>query len=339
MRILAVSRSFLPTIGGLETAADALTRAWAEAGHAVTIATQTPGETGLQNNPVVLRRPSPAALLKATRAADLVWHNHLSLRAAWPLALAPRPWVVTHQTWLRSGDGGLSPSFRIKRLVVRSARSVAISRAIAADLPMASVVIPNPYRDKLFRDLKKPRPFELAFVGRFVSDKGAALLIEALARLKPAGLSPRLLMIGDGPERQKLQAQAQRLELADRVEFAGPRRDEALVQALNSASILVVPSLFNEPFGIVALEGIACGCAVIASRGGGLPDAVGPCGVTFANGDATALTQCLAELLRNPMRRQELLSGAADHLAGFTAAAVAARYLQLFQAVIEGSRA
>lgn len=339
MRILAVSRSFLPTIGGLETAADALTRAWVGAGHEVTIATRTPGDDRIHANLFVLRRPSPAALLAATRAADLVWHNHLSLRAAWPLALAPRPWVVTHQTWLRRGDGRLTPSFRIKRFVARPARSVAISRAIAADLPMASVIIPNPYRDSLFRDMKRPRHFELAFVGRFVSDKGAALLIEALARLKPAGLSPRLLMIGDGPERRNLHEQAQRLGVAPQIEFAGPRRDEALVEALNSASILVIPSLFNEPFGIVALEGIACGCAVIASRGGGLPDAIGPCGVTFANGDVAALTDCTAELLRNPMRRQELLAGAADHLGGFTAAAVAGRYLELFQAAIEGYRA
>jgi glycosyltransferase involved in cell wall biosynthesis len=338
MKILAVSRSFLPTIGGLETAADALTRAWAQAGHEVTIATQTPGDSGVEHDLAVLRRPSPAVLLAATRAADIVWHNHLSMRAAWPLALAPRPWVVTHQTWLRGGDGKLTPSFRIKRLVARAARSVAISRAIAADLPTPAVIIPNPYRDELFRDLKRPRSFELAFVGRFVSDKGAALLIDAVARLKSAGMRPRLLMIGDGPERENLRDQAQRLELASQVEFAGPRRDEALVEALNSASILVVPSLFNEPFGIVALEGIACGCAVIASRGGGLPDAVGPCGLTFANGDLAALTNCIAELLTQPQRRRQLLTGAVEHLAGFTAARVAARYLDLFRSVVKGSR-
>jgi glycosyltransferase involved in cell wall biosynthesis len=112
-----------------------------------------------------------------------------------------------------------------------------------------------------------------------------------------------------------------------------------LVEALNSASILVVPSTFNEPFGIVALEGIACGCAVIASRGGGLPEAVGPCGLTFPNGDVAALTNCISELINAPDSRQRLLRGAAAHLASFTATAVAARYLEMFQAVIKGSRA
>jgi glycogen synthase len=179
----------------------------------------------------------------------------------------------------------------------------------------------------------------LAFVGRFVSDKGAALLIEALARLKPSGMTPRLLMIGDGPERRNLEEQARRLDLAGQIEFAGSRRDEALVEALNSASILVVPSLFKEPFGIVALEGIACGCAVIASGGGGLPEAVGSCGLTFTNGDVPALTGCIAELLENPERRRNLLAGAAQHLAGFTAEAVAERYLELFHSLVKGSRA
>lgn len=339
MRILAVSRAFLPHLGGLETAADALTGAWVEAGHDVTIATETPGDEIGGRGLTVLRRPSPLALFAATRWADLVWHNHVSLRAAWTLALAPRPWVVTHQGWLRRVDGRLSLAYRAKRLIAARAHSVAISAAMAADLPAPATVIPNPYRDRLFRDLKQPRRFELAFLGRFVSDKGAPLLIAALARLKARAHTPRLLMIGAGPEQEHLLAQAQRSGVASQIEFAGPRRDEALVEALNSAAILVVPSLYHEPFGIVALEGIACGCAVIASAGGGLPEAVGPCGLTFPNGDVEALTHCIAELLDRPERRETLLSAAAHHLAGFTAAVVAARYIALFEAAVREVRA
>ena len=338
MKILAVSRNFLPNLGGLETAADALTRAWVEAGHEVTIATETPGDETRERGLIVLRRPSPLALLAATRWADLVWHNHISLRAVWTLALAPRPWVVTHQGWLRRVDGRLTPAYRAKRLIAGCAHSVAISQALAADLPATARVIPNPFRDRLYRDLKRSRPFELAFLGRFVSDKGVALLIEALARLKADGCAPRLLMIGEGPEQKRLLALAQRLGVASQIEFAGPRRDQALVEALNSAAILVVPSLYHEPFGIVALEGIACGCAVIASAGGGLPDAVGPCGLTFRNGDVAALAARIAELLDCPERRDELRAGAAVHLAGFTAAAVAARYLALFESVVRETR-
>ncbi len=338
MRILAVSRSFLPRLGGIETATDALTRAWAAAGHEVTIATETPGEPSREQNIAVLRRPSPRALFTATRQADLVWHNHISLRAVWALALAPRPWVVTHQGWLRSSDGALGVGYRAKRLASRWARSVAISRAIAADLPMPATVIPNPYRDRLFRNLDLPRRFELAFLGRLVSDKGAMLLIEALAWLKREGPAPRLLIIGEGPEHARLKAETCRLELSEQIEFAGALREEALVEALNSAAILVVPSLYHEPFGIVALEGIACGCAIIASAGGGLPEAVGPCGLTFPNGDAEALARRIDELCASQERRQALLSGAAGHLAGFRTSVVADRYIRLFELALGKAR-
>ena len=339
MRILAVSRNFLPNLGGLETAADALTRAWAEAGHAVTVATETAGEERSRSGVSILRRPSPGALLAATRHADIVWHNHLSLRAAWTLALAPRPWVVTHQGWIRGADGGLGPMHRLKRMVAARAHAVAISEAIAADLPMPATVIPNPYRDRLFRNLGRPRDFDLAFLGRFVSDKGAALLIDALGRLKSTGRMPKLMMIGEGPEGAALREKAIRLGVAGQIAFKGPLREEAVVEALNAAEILVVPSLYREPFGIVALEGIACGCAVVASSGGGLPEAVGPCGVTFPNGDAEALAEAIRDLLESEERRRALRAGAAAHLARFTAAAVARRYLSLFEAAIAGRRA
>jgi glycosyltransferase involved in cell wall biosynthesis len=339
MKILAVSHSFLPSLGGIETTTDALARAWAAAGHEVTIATQTPGDEAPRDERIcILRRSSPGALLQAARRADLVWHNHLSLRAAWTQALAPRPWVVTHQGWLRRSDGALTPGYRLKRLVARAAHSVAISKAIAADLPAPATVIPNPYRDRLFRNLQRPRPYELAFLGRLVTDKGAALLLEALARVRAAGNRARLLVIGSGPEEPILKERVGQLGLAGQVVFAGALDGEALVKALNSAAILVVPSLYDEPFGIVALEGIACGCAVIASAGGGLPEAVGPCGLTFPNGDAERLAASMAQLVASAGAREQLTARAPDHLRHFTTEAIAARYLRLFQAAAGNGR-
>jgi glycosyltransferase involved in cell wall biosynthesis len=339
MRILAVSRSFLPSLGGIETTTDALARAWAAAGQEVTIATETLSAEDVPAPGIaILRRPSRRALLGAARAADLVWHNHLSLRAAWTQALAWRPWVVTHQGWLRRSDGALTPGYRIKRAAARAAHAVAISKAIAADLPVTATVIPNPYRDRLFRTLDRPRRYELAFLGRLVTDKGAGLLLEALARLKQADRGPRLLIVGSGPEEEPLRARAHQLGLAGQVRFAGALREGALVEALNEARILVVPSLYDEPFGIVALEGIACGCAVIASAGGGLPEAVGPCGLTFRNGDADELAQRIAELLDDPRRQEELIARAPAHLAQFTTEAIAARYLRLFETVARRGR-
>jgi glycogen synthase len=175
------------------------------------------------------------------------------------------------------------------------------------------------------------RPFDLAFLGRLVSDKGCALLLEAMGGLGQQGLHPRLLIIGQGPEELSLRAQATALGLGGQIEFAGPLSGAALVRRLNEARILVVPSLWNEPFGIVALEGIACGLAVVGSAGGGLPEAIGPCGLTFPNGDGAALAARLAELLGNPARIGELLAKAPAHLARHDPKAAASAYLAVME--------
>jgi glycosyltransferase involved in cell wall biosynthesis len=333
MRILIVSHAFLPHLGGIETATDALARAFLRRGHQVTVATETPSGR-LDDLPYpVLRRPRPGGLLAAVADCEVCLHNNISLRAAWPLLLRRRRWVVVHQTGLRRPGGGLSLADRAKRLALRFARSIAISRAVASDLPVPATVIPNPYRDDIFRRRNDgPRPYDLAFVGRLVSDKGAALLLDALALLAGDGLAPRLLLIGSGPEEPALRAQAAALGLEGRVTFAGPRRGAELAALLNQARILVVPSLWAEPFGIVALEGIACGCIVVGSERGGLPEAIGPCGVTFPNGDAAALAAALARLLRDPAAAARLLVAAPAHLARHSAEAVGDAYLKVLAA-------
>ena len=298
MRILIYSHAFLPRLGGIETSSDALARGFIRLGHEVRLATSTPNPAADDFPFKIYRRPGALQLLRLVCWSEVVLHNHISLRAAWPMLFCRRRWVIAHQTGLRQPDGRLGLRNRLKRALLPFARSVAISQSIAADLPKVAATIPNPYADHVFRDLHfAERPFELAFLGRLVSDKGCGLLLDAMAGLGRQGLHPRLLVIGQGPEASNLRAQAKALGLAGRIEFAGPLAGEALARRLNEARILVVPSLWNEPFGIVALEGIACGLAVVGSDGGGLPEAVGPCGLTFPNGDVAGLTARLGELL------------------------------------------
>jgi glycogen(starch) synthase len=333
MRILIHAYAFLPLLGGIETSTETLARGFVDLGHEVRVATPTLNSAPDDFPFAVYRRPSAATLLRLVNWAEVVLHNNISLRAAWPLLICPRRWVVAHQTGLRRIGGGLSLADRAKRMALRFATSIAISDAVAADLPGVAAVIPNPYRDHLFRNMHPaPRPYDLAFLGRLVSDKGCALLLDAMARLARDDLRPRLLVIGDGPEAPALRAQATSLGLDPQIEFAGPLVGEALVRRLNEARILVVPSLWAEPFGIVALEGIACGLAVVGSSGGGLPQAIGPCGLTFPNGNAEALAARLAELLRAPGRIAELLAGAPAHLLRHGSHAAAKAYLAAMEA-------
>ncbi|HXO26242.1 MAG TPA: glycosyltransferase family 4 protein [Thermoanaerobaculia bacterium] len=321
MRILIYSPAFLPSIGGLEIGqallADRLTRL----GHQLTVVTRTASGTasaGEGDFPFrVLRRPGPFALLRAVHSCDVFFQANVSLRGLWPLLLVRRPWAVSHHSWYCRSDGHVAWQDRLKRYLLRfAAVSISVSRAMAADLRTPSLVIPNAYRDDLFRILPEvERTLDLIFLGRLVSDKGADLLIAALGRLADRGLRPCLTVVGDGPELPLLRAMAVRLGVARQVEFLGARQGGALVPLLNRHRILVVPSRYDEPFGIVALEGIACGCVVVGSEGGGLPEAIGPCGRTFRNGSAEELAAILAEILLHPERQATLRAAVEEHLA------------------------
>lgn len=333
MKILLCSHLFAPGIGGTETVGALLAAEFVRAGHDVQVVTPSPGPPAAADAPYPIhRRPPAGTLLRLLRECDVCFHNGLSLRAAWPLLGIRRPWVVVHHTWLTRTDGSRGWQDRLKRRVLRHARQIAVSRALAAALPGPAEVIPNPYRHDLFRELPGvPRDRDLMFLGRLVSDKGADLLLAALALLRPRGLRPGLTLTGDGPERAALQAEVARLGLGAQVEFTGALVGPALVERLNRHRVLVVPSRWAEPFGVVVLEGVACGCAVVGSAQGGLPEAIGPCGATFPNGDAAALAARLEEVLGSPALPRAWRAAAPAHLAAHHPAAVAQRYLQVFE--------
>lgn len=342
MKVLFYSPAFFPSVGGLEVFVAGLAGELARRGCEVVVVTTTPAGDAPDDFPFpVVRRPGPLALLRWTRWCDVFFQANVSLRGLWPLLLVRRPWVVSHHSWYCRTDGRIAWQDRLKRFLLRhAAASIAVSDAVAADLATPAVVIRNPYRDSLFRLLPGvERSRDLIFVGRLVSDKGVDVLLEALAHLAQEGLAPRLTVVGDGPERPALAGQAARLGLADRIDFSGTRTGEELVRLLNEHRILVAPSRYREPFGIVALEGIACGCVVVGSASGGLAEAIGPCGLTFPNGDARALAGVLGGLLRHPERHGNLLRHAKDHLAAHTTSRVAELYRAELARAVKGRSA
>jgi len=336
MRVLIYSRAFLPHIGGLELNVAHLAEELMKRGWEVRVATVTPADGPDELPYAVIRNPAPRALLKAVRWCDVYHQPNLSLRGLWPLLLVRRPWVVSHHSWYTRTDGTISWKDRIKRLLVRFADgSIAVSQAIADDLRTPCTVVPNSYREDLFVPLQGiPRDRDLIFVGRLVSDKGVDILLEALRLLARNGLRPTLSIVGEGPEEPRLRELVSSLELEGQVAFLGLKRDKALVEAYHRHRIAVVPSRYNEPFGIVALEAIACGCAVVGSAGGGLSEAFGPCGVGFPNGDAKALAARLEQLLLDPAHVARLLENAPGHLAAHSSPAVFGRYARILDGAV-----
>ena len=168
------------------------------------------------------------------------------------------------------------------------------------------------------------------FVGRLVSDKGVDLAIRALADLPGVTLT----IIGGGEEELALRDLAREINVADRTDFTGPLSGDRLVEQINRHRVMVVPSRWKEPFGIVALEGIACGCVVVGSEGGGLKDAIGPAGVTFKNDDLKDLTAQLRLVLENADIYRRCREASSSHLSKFTAPVVAAEYVKVFESVV-----
>jgi glycosyltransferase involved in cell wall biosynthesis len=143
-------------------------------------------------------------------------------------------------------------------------------------------------------------PRVVTFVGRLVGTKGIDVLLRAAARVKAEGSNITLRIIGNGPERPRLEAQSQALGLADCVNFLGYQPDLKLCEALEGVGIIVVPSLAGEVFGLVALENMARGIVPIVPSGGALAEVIGDAGLTFAPGDDEALAGCLRRALKEP---------------------------------------
>lgn len=179
------------------------------------------------------------------------------------------------------------------------------------------------------------RPYVLA-IGRHVWNKGFDVLLRAYATLAARYPDVDLVVAGDGPEHDGLVTLARELGIADRVVFPG-RTDRAMTATLfHHAQLFVLPSL-HEPFGIVNLEAMTAGKAVIATRAGGVPEIVheGQNGLLVPPGDATALAGAIETLLRDPTHAEALGQvGARLVREQYTWERVASSYLKLYDQVL-----
>lgn len=327
MRILLQSTVYWPNLGGIETVARLLAEEFAVLGHSVVVLTDTRARAERGTAVAVLRNAPLRRRLAELRKADVVLMFGTSLRFL-PLPLLERcPTVVSHHGWY----DGPGPAEGLKRMINRATSNIAPSQAVARVLRAPAIVIPNPYDDVVFhRRPEIERKGELVFLGRLVSDKGLLLLIEALALLARGGDRPTLTVIGVGPEEASCRHAAVTADVDRQIKWVGSLRDEPLAVELSSHRVLVVPSIWREPFGVVALEGLACGCAVVGSAGGGLPEAMGPGGRTFPNGDAPALAAVLRMTLRDGQPADPAAIEA--HLERHSPRVVARRYLEVLDA-------
>lgn len=315
----------------------------------------------------------PAARLVPTLAAhaDLL-HAHLGEDlAVVPLALAAArrhglPLVLTvHTSVAHTLAVGDARSLLLKtlggwleRYGERAADAViTLTPRLAARLVRAGVpaerihVIPSGVRGALFdgvgdgaggsvgdRDplagVPSPR---IVFLGRLHRQKGVDVLLHAVARL--AHRDARLVLVGDGPERARLEQLAHRLGLAHRVRFLGFVPHAQVPAVLNAVDALVLPSRYEE-LGTALLEGLYCGLPVVAACTGGIPDVVtaGVHGLLVPPGDPAALAAALDQVLGDPALRRELSARARDRARAYTWEVLVDRVLAVYEQALAGRR-
>jgi phosphatidylinositol alpha-1,6-mannosyltransferase len=176
-------------------------------------------------------------------------------------------------------------------------------------------------------------------IARMVPRKGFDLLIGAMPRVLAQRPDARLVLGGEGPEEQSLRALARRLNVERAVLFIGRIPGEALVPHYGMADVFAMPSRQGardvEGFGIVLVEAGACEVPVVATRTGGIVDAVadGDTGLLVAQEDEAALAAAILRLLDNPAEAARMGARARERvLAGLTWEATGDRFLDLMRA-------
>jgi glycosyltransferase involved in cell wall biosynthesis len=141
------------------------------------------------------------------------------------------------------------------------------------------------------------------------------------------------MIVGTGPQRAALAALAAELGLSQRIGFLGELQPGQIAPVLHRHRVMAVTTIAEEAFGIVALEGIACGCRMVVSQTGGLSEATGSLALTYPAGDEAALAACL-DLALSPRDGSPSIEDCAAHLRQFDPGAIATRYLELFRSRI-----
>ena len=310
-----------------------MTRLLAEAlrseGQTVTVATNQEDAQAGERMKDVVSRPGFRQLLSLYKQADAVILQGPGMRLGWPLLWKRNKALMVHHT-ISPPKGGLCWA---RTSLFRRATHAAVSHALKQKLnhPVRLVLL-NPYDDKQFyRDPRVTPGRDVLLVGRLVAEKGAHVLVEALACLKRYGVSVRSTVVGAGPENDRLSEMVLKNGLQEDLDMKGPVLGANLADIYKQHRIVVIPSIGFEPFGLVALEAIASGCVVLASDTGGLREATGRCGVTVPPNDPNALADQLQSWLRSPEQLKRFQGGSEKHLAKHRTRAVAKTYLEVLK--------
>jgi glycosyltransferase involved in cell wall biosynthesis len=324
MRVMFWSPVFWPRIGGVQNMAARLLPALRERGHEFLVITEQDGvplpeEDEYGGIPIlrlspwsgriesVLETRERVSRLKRSFRPDLVHTSGVSAGDFFQLttrSACSAPWLVTlHGGWPAPRTALVKRTLSAADWVTGCSRAMLEEgRRLVPTLRRRSCVIYNALEEPSVLPL--PLPFDpprLLYLGRLAPEKRVDLVLDILCALGPRHSSVRLDIAGDGAERERLELQAARAGLMDRVRFLGWVIPADVPALINSSTLAVLPSE-QEAFGLAALEAAAMGRPVVATRSGGLPEVVedGRTGILVDGLDAASLAEAVGWLLDRP---------------------------------------
>ncbi|HEX4680561.1 MAG TPA: glycosyltransferase family 4 protein [Gaiellaceae bacterium] len=348
MRVVLMTGIWPPDIGGPATHGPDFASFLRDRGHevhVVTMADQEPTERPVpvewvtRGRPFVVRYPEVAAVgFRLARRADVVYATATYAAAAAAAVGARRPLVtklVSDPAYERARRYGLFSGTLEAFQSAHGARTLALKRLRTSALRRATrIIVPSRYladfagswgldrsRIEVLTNPAPPpidvEPSVLAqgtfvFVGRLAEQKALPVALAALREVPDA----RLLLIGDGPERESLERRTHELGLDDRVRFLGSvSRDEVLRYLAGARAAVLSSAWENLPH--AAVEALSVGTPVVSTAVGGVPEVVrdGENGLLVPAGDVPALATALRRMLDDDALRDRLAAGAQPSVA------------------------
>ena len=234
-------------------------------------------------------------------------------------------------------------TFPRRWLTRRVAQNVCVSEYVERrlDLPRSRVVyhgVPSlkaePERTS---DAGNLGTLTFGYVGRFVAEKNLLTLVNAAKIVAEAGCDFQMKLVGDGPERQSVEEAVQGAGLATRTTFTGFLSGGALYQAVSEMNVVVMPSIWEETFGLSALEHMSRGRLVIAADLGGLAEVVDGAGLKFMPGDPESLAARIRKVIEYPEILVEYGRKGRERANGFTLESMVRNHLGLYLELISPS--
>jgi glycogen(starch) synthase len=189
-----------------------------------------------------------------------------------------------------------------------------------------------------------PLPFDpvhIVCAGRIVEDKGFDVALKAFRLFLDRHPNARMTIAGDGPKRRNLEILAADLGISDSVTFAGWIDRVDIPAMMNTSTMVLMPSRWEEPFGLVALQAAQVGRPVVATQVGGLPEVVidGETGILVESEDPERMCSSMTDLAGNPELAARLGARARLRaLTEFTMVRCADRYDEVYRRAVESTR-